>query len=36
MAKDVSIGRYMPTAISIGLRTCIRIKAIPMNMPARM
>ena len=34
MANDVSIGRYIPTAISIGLRTCIRMKASPMNIPA--
>jgi hypothetical protein len=33
MAKVVSSGRYIPTAKSMGLRTCTMISANPMKMP---
>ena len=33
MAKVVSMGRYIPTATSIGLFTCSMIIEIPMRMP---
>src|SRR5215469_4160880 len=33
MANVVSNGRYMPTATSMGLRTCIMISAMPKKMP---
>ena len=36
MAKVVSRGRYMPTDTSMGLRTCMRMKARPIIMPTMM
>ena len=33
MAKVVSNGRYIPTATSMGLRTCIMISPMPIKMP---
>ena len=33
IAKEVCNGRYMPTATSMGLRTCSMISATPNSMP---